>query len=90
MWSTRTARCHDYNLGAHVPRLTDADIDMIHALWLDATNRGGIEELHHREVVTVALARLAEEMRGAERVETLERMRRLVGKRRGATPVPAE
>ena len=75
---------HDFNLGAHVPSLTDADVDMIHALWLDATNRGGIEDLHHKEVVTVALARLAEEMRGAERVETLERMRSLVGKRRGA------
>jgi hypothetical protein len=76
---------HDFNLGAHVPSLTDADVDMIHALWLDATNRGGIEDLHHKEVVTVALARLAEEMKGTERVEALERMRSLVGKRRGAT-----
>ena len=33
----------DFNLGAHVPNLTDADIDMIHALWLDATKEGGIE-----------------------------------------------
>jgi len=81
---------HDFNLGAHVPRLTDADIDMIHALWLDATNRGGIEDLHHKEVVTVALARLAEEMKGAERVETLERMRSVVGKRRGARLMPVD
>jgi len=76
---------HDFTLGAHVPRLSDADVDMIHALWLDATNRGGIEDLHHREVVTVALARLVEEMKGTERVEALQRMRSLVGKRRVAT-----
>src|SRR4029077_483836 len=81
---------HDFNLGAHVPSLTDADVDMIHALWLDATNRGGIEDLHHKEVVTVALARLAEEMKGTERVEALERMRSLVGKRRGATFMPVD
>ena len=81
---------HDFYLGAHVPKLADADIDLIHALWLDATNRGGIEDLHHREIVTVALARLAEEMKGAERVETLERMRSVVGKRRGARLMPVD
>ena len=33
------------------------------------------------EIVTVALARLAEEMKGAERNAALDRMRRLPGKR---------
>ena len=28
---------HDFKLGAHAPTLTDADVDMIHTLWLDAT-----------------------------------------------------
>jgi amino acid transporter len=73
---------HDFNLGAHVPRLTDADVDVIHGLWLDATKESGIEDLHHKEVVTVALARLAEEMKGTGRKETLERLRRLVATRR--------
>jgi amino acid transporter len=81
---------HDFNLGAHVPRLTDADVDIIHSLWLDATNGGGIDDLHHKEVVTVALARLAEEMKGAHRVETLARMRTLVLKRNSATVVPED
>jgi amino acid transporter len=71
----------EFTLGAHVPKLANADIDLIHLLWLDATKAGGIEGLHHNEVVTVALARLAEEMKGPERQEALERMRRLPDKR---------
>jgi hypothetical protein len=50
-------------------------------LWLDATNEGGVDDLHHREIVTVALARLAEEMKGAGRQDALDRIRRLLHKR---------
>jgi hypothetical protein len=67
----------EFTLGAHVPKLADADIDLIHALWLDATKEGGVEGLRHREIVTVALARLAEEMKGAGRDDALKRLRRL-------------
>ena len=72
----------EFTLGAHVPKLADADVDLIHTLWLDATKEGGVEDLHHREIVTVALARLAEEMKGPGRQATLERLRRVLGKRR--------
>jgi amino acid transporter len=71
----------EFNLGAHVPKLADADIDLIHALWLDATKDGGVDGLHHKEIVTVALARLAEEMKGAGRDDALQRLRRLPGTR---------
>jgi hypothetical protein len=71
----------EFTLGAHVPKLAAADVDLIHMLWLDATKRGGVEGLHHHEIVTVALARLAEEMKGTGRQETFERMRGLPGKR---------
>jgi amino acid transporter len=70
-------RDEEFLLGAHAPNLAAADVDLIHNLWLDATTKGGIEGLHHREIVTVALARLAEDLRGGERAEALERMRRL-------------
>jgi len=68
---------HEFTLGAHVPQLAEADVDLIHMLWLDATKEAGIESLHHKEIVTVALARLAEDMRGPARAATLERLRRL-------------
>ncbi len=71
----------EFNLGVHAPKLEDADVDLIHTLWLDATQDGGVDDLHHREIVTVALARLAEELQGPERLAVLERMRRLRGNR---------
>ncbi len=71
----------DFNLGAHVPKLADADIDLIHLLWLDVTRERGMEDLHHKEIVTVALERLADEMKGVGRREMLERMRGLLDKR---------
>jgi len=81
----------DFTLGAHAPALADADVDLIHNLWLDVSKRGGVEDLHHREIVTVALARLAEELKGSSRQETLERFRRLLGKRtRDATAADGE
>ena len=73
-----------------MPTLADADVDLIHALWLDVSKRGGVEDLHHREIVTVALARLAEEMKGPSRRETIERLSRTLGKRmRDATDTDA-
>jgi amino acid transporter len=66
-----------FSLGAHIPSLADNDVALIHALWLDATRERGVESLRHQEVVSVALARLAEDMRGAGRAATLDRMRRL-------------
>ena len=81
---------HDFTLGAHAPALADADVDLIHNLWLDVSKRGGVEDLHHREIVTVALARLAEELKGPSRRETIERLSRTLGKRmRDATGTDA-
>jgi len=68
----------EFYLGAHAPRLTDEDVDLIHKLWLEVTHEHGMEDFHHREIVTVALARLAAEMRGAGRTELLARMRALL------------
>src|SRR5947209_11330880 len=72
----------DFYLGAHAPQLTNDDVELIHCLWLDATKESGMNDLHHREIVALALARLAEEMKGKERRQMIERMRDLLNKRR--------
>ena len=64
-----------------MPKLADADVDLIHTLWLDASKERRRRRSASKEIVTVALARLAEEMKGPARRETLERMRRTLGKR---------
>src|SRR4051794_34553666 len=68
------AAVREFTLGAHIPVLAPADVDLIHTLWLEATKEAGVESLHHHEIVTVALSRLAEDMHGPGRAATLDRM----------------
>lgn len=71
----------DFYLGAHAPKLTDEDVELIHRLWLDVTKEKELGDFHHKEIVTVALAGLAEEMKSERRRESLHRMRALMRKR---------
>ncbi len=74
----------DFYLGAHAPELSDEEIHLIHRLWLEVTHERGLEHTRHKEIVTVALTSLAEEMRGERRKEVLERLRLL---RNGPRPL---
>lgn len=66
------------NLGPHPPRLWPEDIDRVHELWLHLTEEAGFgAELHHRDVVSVALRRLEKELKGERREEALEELRRM-------------
>jgi hypothetical protein len=69
---------HDFYLGAHAPHLAEDDIEVIHKLWLDVTHDKEAEDVHHKEIVTVALARLSEALRGNERRAVLQQVRKLM------------
>ncbi|MBC7926383.1 MAG: APC family permease [Bryobacteraceae bacterium] len=49
------------NLGPHPPRLWPEDIDRVHHLWLELSDKFG-SRLHHRDVVSVALRRMEREL----------------------------
>ena len=53
-----------FRLGPHLPDMKAEDIDLVHRMWLWATRDKGIDphRLHHCDIVSVALARLAEDM----------------------------
>jgi amino acid transporter len=51
-----------FNLGPHPPRLWPEDIDLVHRLWLELTANGPGSKLHHRDVVSVALRRMNDEL----------------------------
>jgi hypothetical protein len=51
-----------FNLGPHPPRLWPEDVDLVHQLWRELSERGGGHKIHHRDVVHVALQRLEEEL----------------------------
>jgi amino acid transporter len=55
---------HVVHLGAHAPRLTEEDVNLIHKLWIQVSNVPSRRKVHHRDVVRVALDRLERDLRG--------------------------
>ncbi len=65
------------NLGPHPPRLWPEDIDRLHEIWLNLTEKFGFgAKLHHRDVVGVALQRLERDLAGTDRDEVLQAIRK--------------
>jgi nucleotide-binding universal stress UspA family protein len=52
-----------FNLGPHPPRLWPEDMELLHSLWLELSEKGLGYKLHHRDVVRVALQRLRNDLR---------------------------
>lgn len=64
------------NLGPHPPRLWPEDVDRLHELWLQLTEESGMgSKLHHRDVVGVALRRLAKDL-SEKRTDVMDDLRR--------------
>lgn len=61
-------------LGAHEPGLTEEDINRIHQLWLNITSEAGAEGLHHKDIVSTALARLEHDLNSKERSVVIAQM----------------
>jgi amino acid transporter len=62
------------NLGPHPPRLWPEDVQKVHSLWLDLSDRLG-SELHHRDVIGFALQELENEIKGPDRDAVIEKLR---------------
>jgi len=80
------------NLGPHPPRLWPDDVERVHSLWLQLSQHMG-RELHHRDVVGVALRRLEHELEGPGREAALtdfEREWHIEQEAIGSAPRPDE
>ena len=64
------------NLGPHPPRLWPEDVERVHQLWLDLQQAGLGHELHHRDIVGLALKRLQADTHGKSREEILQALKR--------------
>lgn len=73
-----------YLLGPHAPTLSRDDLDLIHQLWLETVGEVGID-VHHRDIVRVALEDMSGQLKGKSRREVLARIRRQAGR-----PVPPD
>jgi hypothetical protein len=80
-----TGEIQTYLLGPHAPTLTPDDLDLIHKLWLEAVAEIGVD-VHHRDVVRVALEKLRRDLEGGSRKEAMDRIRRQAGV--GRFPAP--
>jgi amino acid transporter len=58
------------NLGPHPPRLWPQDVDLLHDMWLRLSEQFG-SNLHHRDVVGVALRRMNAELLSGNETEVI-------------------
>lgn len=65
------------NLGPHPPRLWPEDVDRLHEIWLELSERVGLgSRLHHRDVVGLALRRLERDLKDEDRPQVVEEIKR--------------
>jgi amino acid transporter len=64
-----------FYLGPHAPHLTPKEIDLLHKIWLDACERLPGEELHHHDIIHVALAEFERAIAHGQGADALARLR---------------
>ena len=48
-----------YRIGPHTPTMKSEDVQLVHQLWLDMRKHPATAEIHHADIVSLALKRLA-------------------------------
>src|ERR1700733_11035978 len=64
-----------FYLGPHAPKLTSKEIDLLHGIWLELSNEVTPEELHHHDVVHIALEELRRNIVNGRREEIIVALR---------------
>src|SRR5206468_1610918 len=60
------------NLGPHPPRLWPEDLDLVHELWLELSEKYTGAKLHHRDIVGVALRRMRDQLKSKQHTEVVK------------------
>ena len=63
-----------YQLGPHMPRVRQSDIELLHRIWLKITRDPEYSALHHYHVLGIALRHLKERLDSSERDAILEEL----------------
>jgi len=75
-----------FYLGPHAPRLTTKEIDLLHGLWLELCSQVYPLELHHHDVVHIALDELRKSMDAGKRDAIVDSLRQHLTKIRDRRP----
>ncbi len=74
-----------YRIGPHTPTMKSEDVHLVHKIWLDIKRHPGTEDIHHSDIVTLALTRLARDY-NLDKDELLKNLKRSA---RGPMPRPS-
>lgn len=75
-----------YPIGPHTPAMAAEDVQMVHRLWLSFKRESEMADLHHQDIVTYALTRLAHDY-ARDKEDTARGLRRYTqDARRGKEP----
>ena len=66
-----------FHIGPHAPSLQPDDVQLVHRLWLNFKRDPEMQDLHHTDIVSYALTRLASEY-ARDREETLRGLKRCI------------
>jgi hypothetical protein len=78
----------NYTIGPHTPSLKAEDVQLTHRLWLQLTRTPGLEKLHHADIISLALTRLARDYAGRERKDVVAEFKSGKDKRFGLPTPP--
>jgi hypothetical protein len=71
-----------YRIGPHTPTMKTEDVHLVHKIWLDIKKLQGTEDIHHSDIVTLALTRLSRDY-NVDKEDVLRNLKKGV---RGVTP----
>lgn len=74
-----------YRIGPHTPTMKPEDVHLVHRIWLDMKRMQGTEDIHHSDIVTLALTRLARDY-NLDRDDVLKNVKKSA---RGSLPKPS-
>jgi amino acid transporter len=69
-----TGQVKVFYIGPHAPNLSPDDVQLVHRLWLNMRRDPTVQDLHHSDIITYALTRLAGQY-AREKVEILRDLR---------------
>jgi amino acid transporter len=74
-----------FRIGPHTPTMKSADVNLVHKIWLEIKRQPGTEDIHHSDIVTLALTRLARDY-GLDKDDVLKNLKKGA---RGPMPKPS-
>ena len=76
LYDPATGKSLFFNLGPHPPRLWPQDLDLLHNLWLELSEKWLGPKLHHRDVIRIALRRLSHDVHSRHADDVVKQLKK--------------